>query len=119
MHELIDKPGNLVELRVTGELTAEDYEDFVPRIEQTIEEHGQIRLLVELSDMTSVSAGAVWEDLKLSAQVLGHIERAALVGDAAWQDWAARLSDPIVSGEVEFFEADRAPEARRWLGGSA
>jgi hypothetical protein len=115
MHQLETGPDNLVELRVRGRLEADDYDAFVPRIEQAIEDHGKIRLLVELGDMAHVTPGAVWEDLKFSSQVLGDIERAALVGDAAWQDWAARLSDPIVHGDVEFFDEAHADDARRWI----
>jgi TusA-related sulfurtransferase len=42
--------GKVLELHLTGRLAKEDYEKFVPEVERLVEEHGKIRMLVEMHD---------------------------------------------------------------------
>ncbi len=42
--------GNVLTLRVSGKLTSEDYDRFVPQTERLIQQHGSIRILFDMQD---------------------------------------------------------------------
>jgi len=50
---------NLLSVKVSGKLTKENYEDFGPKVEALIHQHGKIRVLVELEDFHGWSAAAL------------------------------------------------------------
>jgi len=43
------------------------------------------------------------------------MDRVAIVGDRAWQEWGTRLSKPFFKAEMRYFERDKAADARAWL----
>ena len=55
--------GKLLHVKVTGKLTTEAYESFVPAVEEQIRDHGKVRILFEMHDFHGWTAGALWEDL--------------------------------------------------------
>ncbi len=38
--------GKILVIKLTGKLTKEDYEHFIPEVERLIKQHGRIRMLV-------------------------------------------------------------------------
>jgi hypothetical protein len=52
--------GKVLEVRLGGKLTSEDYARFVPAAEALIRQHGKIRILVILEDSHGWNAGALW-----------------------------------------------------------
>jgi hypothetical protein len=90
----------------------------VPEIEGAIEQHGKVRLLVDLEDFEGWSAGAMWQDTKFDARHWNDIERIAVVGEGKMEKGLAMFAKPFTTAEVKFFErADRA-RALRWLHGA-
>ena len=86
---------NVIRLEVTGKLTKEDYETFVPELEKWISLHRKIRILFEMIDFHGWTLSAGWEDTKLAFKHYSDIERLILVGDSAWEkEWrsSANLS---------------------------
>jgi hypothetical protein len=107
--------GNVLGIRLQGRVTEEDYREFLPEMETIIEEHGSIRLLLELKGIQGISPGALWEDLKFDVKHFRDYERLALVGDEQWEKSVATLSKPFVEGEVEFFPPEKLREAWVWI----
>lgn len=107
--------GKVLELHLTGKLVREDYEKFVPEVERLVEQHGKIRLLVEMHDFHGWTAGALWEDTKFAVQYFSDIEQLAVVGEAKWQEGLSLFSKPFTSAEVRYFDRAKADEARVWL----
>ena len=73
--------GELTHLKLSGKLTKESYESFVPAVEKQIQKHGKLRLLVEMHDFHGWTAGALWEDIKFDTHHWRDIERLAIVGE--------------------------------------
>jgi len=46
----LEQDGRILEAHVSGKLTKEDYEEFTPRAERAIDEHGKIRVLFDMHD---------------------------------------------------------------------
>jgi len=102
-------------IRLSGKLTAEDYESFVPRAETLIEERGSIRLLLEMRDFHGWELAAAWEDTKFGMRHFRDIERIAMVGDKAWEHGMAVFCKPFTKAEIRYFDLTRADEAARWI----
>lgn len=111
--------GKTVIVSLTGKLTTQDYELFVPEIERLIEEHGELRMLIELIDFHGWTAGALWEDVKFDARHFRDIERLAIVGDSKWEKGMAVFCKPFTTAEVRYFDVSRRDEAESWLWSAA
>ena len=107
--------GGILEILLTGKLVKEDYETFVPAVDQAIETHGKIRMLVVMHDFHGWTAGAAWEDTKFGARHFRDIERLAMVGETKWQHGMAIFCKPFTTAKVRYFEHDQIATARAWL----
>ena len=110
--------GKVVGIRASGKLTQKDYEHFVPEVEKLIEQHGKIRILLEMHDFHGWELSALWEDTKFDLKHFAHIERLAMVGDKKWEGWMAKFCRPFTSAKIEYFPQEEAEKAREWLEGS-
>lgn len=116
MFELTDDhPGNLIGIRATGTLTGADYDDLLPRLRAAIEEHGQIRALLEIRDLEGLTPAALWDEATFDAAELEHVERLAVVGDARWEEALESIAAPFVRAETRYFPGAQKDEAWRWL----
>ncbi|MCA9259225.1 MAG: STAS/SEC14 domain-containing protein [Planctomycetales bacterium] len=106
---------NVIEIELSGKLTADIYEEFVPTIEQAIDQHGQIRLLVVMRDFHGWTAGALWEDVKFDVKHFRDIKRLALVGDSRWEQGMATFCRPFTTAVVKYFDKAAIDEARAWI----
>ena len=107
--------GRVLEVKLSGRLQHEDYEQFVPQVEQQIREHGKVRILAQLHDFHGWSVPALWDDIRFDAQHFRDIERLAIVGDAAWEHGMAIFCKPFTSAEIRYFDSSHLAEAREWL----
>jgi uncharacterized protein (DUF1778 family) len=109
------KDGKVIEVAVSGKLTDEDYQQFIPHFEQLAGQNGKIRLLFEMTQFHGWEVKAAWDDLKLGLKHYGKVERIAMVGEKKWQQWMAQLSKPFTAAEVRYFEKSESPQALAWL----
>lgn len=108
-------PGNVLTVRLSGRLTKQDYETFVPEVERMMGDHGKARLLVQLEDFHGWTAAAAWEDTKFGLRHFSDIERIAIVGDKAWEQGIALLCKPFTLASVRFFDAAQMTAAKSWI----
>ena len=107
--------GKILEVHVTGKLVKEDYETLVPETERLVKQHGKIRLLVEMHDFHSWTAGAFWEDAKFGAHNYRNIEKLAIVGETKWQQGMSVFCKPFTTAQVRYFDHEHMDEAQQWL----
>jgi hypothetical protein len=107
--------GKVVIVRVTGKLSQEDYQRFVPEIERLIEKFGNIRVLVEMLDFHGWEAAALWEDIKFDAKHFADIDRLAVVGDRKWEKGMAAFCKPFTTAEIQYFDLTDIQEAHEWI----
>jgi hypothetical protein len=107
--------GRILEVRVTGKLTKESYENFVPAVDAQIKQYGKLRVLFVMKDFHGWTAGAMWEDLKFDLKHWKDIERLALVGDTKWEKGMAAFCKPFTKAQIRYFDAAEIDEARQWL----
>lgn len=106
---------NILTMRLSGKLTKEDYERFVPEIERMMKAHDKVRILVELDDFHGWSAAAAWEDTKFGMRHFSDIERMAIVGEEAWEKGMALLVKPFTKAKVKYFDATQMAAAKTWI----
>jgi hypothetical protein len=102
-------------VRLAGKLSSKDYEYFVPKIESAIQEHGKIRIILELIGFHGWTAGALWEDIKFDAKHFDDIERLAIVGDRKWEKGMAVFCKPFTTADIRYFDISRIEEAQSWI----
>jgi hypothetical protein len=111
----IQAAGNYLEVSVTGKLTKEFYEQFVPAVEAQIQEHGKLRLLFQMHDFHGWTAGALWEDLKFDLRHWRDIQRLAIVGETKWQQGMAVFCRPFTTATIKYFDHEKLEDARQWV----
>lgn len=113
LHE--QEGGKILSVRLTGKLTKEDYEKFVPAVERLIQSHGKLRLLVDMHDFHGWTAGALWEDIQFDLRHFRDIERLALVGEKAWEHGMAVFCKPFTTALIRYFDRSEADKAQVWI----
>ncbi len=111
----VSAAGNMMHVKLSGKLTKESYEIFVPAVDEQIKTHGKLRMLVELHDFHGWTAGALWEDLKFDMKHWRDIERLALVGESKWQEGMATFCKPFTAAKIKYFDHTKLDEAEHWL----
>jgi hypothetical protein len=106
---------DILTAKMSGMLSKQDYRDFVPTVEDLINTHGKIRIIIQMQNFHGWDAGALWEDIKFDARHFNDIERLALVGEKKWEKGMAVFCKPFTTAEVRYFESDRLEEAREWI----
>lgn len=106
---------NLVLIKASGKLTDEDYQQFVPQMDQYIQQHGLVRLLVEMEDFHGWDLHGAWDDLKVGLKHRNDLDRIAMVGDKKWQQWMTKIADWFVAGDVRYYDHNQANSAKAWL----
>lgn len=107
--------GKTLAVSLSGKLVKEDYEHFVPHVERLVQQHGKIRMLMQMHDFHGWTVGAAWEDTKFAAHHFRDIERLAVVGETKWQHGMAVFCKPFTAAKIRYFDQAEADQARAWL----
>jgi universal stress protein A len=116
MLQIIPSPHkNVVVVKATGLLTDDDYNVFVPKLEELIREQGPISVMVEFENFKGWEPKALWADFKLGLEHPDDFRKMAIVGEKAWHHLFAVMVKPFTSGEVRYFGHDQIQEAWDWI----
>ena len=110
-----DSATNIVRVHVTGKLTKEDYDLFVPQIDQWLSDHGKVKILFVMEDFHGWTLSAAWEDTKFGMKHYKDVEKIAMIGDKAWEKGMATFCRPFTMGKIKYFDQSDADEAEKWL----
>jgi hypothetical protein len=113
-----DADREILRVQAVGKLESLDYERFVPQVENLIEKHGKLDLLLVLEDFHGWTAGALWEDVKFDVKHFNDIRRLAIVGDKMWEKGMAAFCKPFTTAEVRFFPSEQLQSAELWVRGA-
>ena len=110
-----ENEGKLLVIRITGKLHAENYQHFVPIVEKAVQQHGKVRILMQMHNFHGWDTGALWEDIKFDMKHFNDIERLAIVGETTWEKWMAAFCKPFTTAKIRYFPSDQAADARAWV----
>lgn len=107
-------PDGILHIVADGQLTTEEYADFVPLFERLSDRPRP--LLIELGPgFTGWTLDALWRDLKFDVEHRKQFGRIAVVGNKEWEKWGTEASAPFFPAEMRFFEAAERLQAEQWL----
>lgn len=119
MIEVIDAPDHVAAFRIAGTVTAADYDQIIPEIEDTLAEHKQIGVLADLAAMEDMTGEALQRDLQYGMGKLGELhrfKRAAVISDKQWIKGATEMADKLFPQiDARVFSPDEKDEALRWV----
>lgn len=115
MHQIILEEGDLIEVKVSGKLTQEDYDKLIPAWQRVIASQGKMRLLLVMEDFHGWDLGAAWDDLRFGVTHASKVERIGLVGEQAWQKWLIKIGKVFSPDTVKYFDVSERDAAERWV----
>jgi len=109
--------GNAIAFRAHELLTDADYKEvLIPGVEKMLEQHDRVRVLLDCAeDFRGWEPRALWDDAKFGLAHRNQFEKLALVGGTPVAQWAAKLANHILDGQVLTFEEGEFESAWSWL----
>jgi hypothetical protein len=115
--ELTALPGGVIGFEASGKLQAEDYCDvLLPAVERAASA-GDVRIVIVIPEFEGLTAGALWQDLKMGVEKWGAWKRIALVTDIEWMRHMTSMFGWMTPGEVRQFSLADRDAAARWAAG--
>ena len=110
-----DDEHKLIELRVEGKITHDDFKACVPPLEAMIERHGKIKILEVIISFTGYELKALWDELKFDVKHMKHFSHCAVATDKKWVKDLAKWVAPVTGMEIKVYPLEQIEEAREWL----
>lgn len=107
-------PG-LVELTVSGTVTAQEIEDVCDRMERDAAAAGSLKVLENVAGFTGIGPAAIWADLRKAWPLAKRVSHVAIVADQAWIRAAAGFGGLFTGATIRSFQPAELDEARAWL----
>jgi stage II sporulation SpoAA-like protein len=111
-----DKP-DVIGFEIDGRISAVEAEAAVDYFNAVLEGDRPLRLLGKMNHLDGAELGAFFDRafLKLKYNILGRLDRYAIVGGPAWlRAWVTAL-DKLTKAEIRHFRASDEPVAWQWL----
>ncbi|MBF9253453.1 STAS/SEC14 domain-containing protein [Pontibacter sp. 172403-2] len=105
----------MLAVRVSGELTNEDFDRYRELIRDRMKATGEARLYYEMADLDWVKPGAALENALFDIVHGREYGRVAMVGEKTWQEWAAKLISPVKKKGVRYFDLTEREQAMAWV----
>ena len=114
---LQDVPAGVVGIRVSGRVTADDFQEFKPILDQMLASD-EIRFIEIIGpDYEGFSPGGLLADVKQGFSTLQHLrafKRTAVVTDKEWIEHTLHALAWMIPGEVALFGLDQLDAAKQW-----
>ncbi|MDO6721859.1 STAS/SEC14 domain-containing protein [Celeribacter halophilus] len=111
-----DLGDGVLHLSLLGKLDTEQYENDIEDLNRFFAEHEDIRLLIDLRKFDGWQGlGALRDHFYLIRGHADRVERAAIVGDAGWQEMAVQIGKRAFDLDAKHFESDEFEKAKSWL----
>lgn len=108
--------GNVVAVRVNGKLVHKDYQQFIPRLEEILQQYGSVRCYCEMVNFEGITWQAMMDEIQFDVRHCSQIERCAIVSDSAWSQWMTDFSKMVFNNaQVECFSSNQTEEAWNWV----
>ena len=116
MVEVNDDENEVLVLKISGTLTAQELDELVPLFDSYVTRSHNPCLLMILDNFNYwQDAAAIWEELKLDIKYIGYFSRIAIVSKKKWLKWGSRLLNPITKTELKFFPHACNEVAKKWI----
>jgi hypothetical protein len=116
IEQLDGMPDGVLGFRGNGKVESSDYRDvLIPAVDATIASGADVRVVLVFGQWDGMTAGAMWEDLKMGVDHLRRWKKIALVTDVDWMRHATNLFGWMTPGEVKVFGTAELEAATAWV----
>ena len=115
MIEVSLKDEKTIELGMSGDVVAEDYETIRPELERIFSRSGKMKFLINTEKVKHFTLGATYQDIKFDLQHFKYIGTTAIVGTQRFSDVLTKVADKFYPEKIEHFET--TADAMSWLKG--
>jgi hypothetical protein len=118
MIEIREHPdSNIVEMTMSGSVTAQEFDDTLATFKAAIERHGRIRILEDIGELDAppIPWTKLWEDIKFSFEHLSDMTHVAVVADQGWIGAYVNMMNPLMKAEIKHFKRAERDVALEWL----
>lgn len=103
-------------VKLIGKLTVRDFQELQALARLSLEQFGQVRILVELEDFQGWSKETGWENTSFLEENEEGISKLAFVGDEKWKvEIFMFTGKPMRHTAIEYFPQDQFDQAQAWL----
>jgi len=111
-----DLGGACVQVGLLGKLNPDDYKEAEANLDALLGDRDSFRLLIDLREFDGWQGlSAMGAHFRLASRHIGMLDRAAIVGDRAWQHVAQRVAGHVLGTRTQFFPSDEIDNAKVWL----
>lgn len=107
--------GNLVKVEAKGDLTGDDLETLGTKLRKLVDEHGKLRILLEIEGTGWQRASVGVSDGQLDLHTVREVERLAILTGERSAGAADRFFGEVSDGETRIFAPDQEQAAWDWL----
>lgn len=112
-----DRP-DVIGFEIDGRISAVEADAVVEYFNAALEADRPLRLLGKLKHLDGAELGAFFDRafLKMKHDILGRLDRYAIVGGPAWLRAWVRALDKLTMADIRHFKSSEEPLAWQWLG---
>lgn len=111
-----DLGGPCVQISLLGKLDPDQYKQAKVDLDTLLQGRDGFRLLIDLREFDGWQGlSALAAHFRVASRHIGLLDRAAIVGDKAWQHMAQRVASHILGARTQFFPAEDVEDAKAWL----
>jgi hypothetical protein len=110
--------GSVLGFEITGKVSAEEEKEWIAKIEQNIEQHGTLSILVVLDENAGWSIDAGIEDLKWILTHMKSLNKIAIVSTSKIWKWLVSIDSlfaPLVGIGEKHFDVSEIEDAWKWI----
>lgn len=118
IHYQEDADRKYIEIKVSGQITKEEFTAALDKIKPRLLHWQNIRILEIVENLEGIDGEALIQDIRFAMKNIGlfkHFEKCAVVADEKWLRALTRAADPLMRAEVRAYRPDQVEEARAWL----
>ena len=104
----------VLSVRVTDQLTKNNYETLAALVKQQVRQHGKIGVVMQLHTFHRWVDEEMWDAGRLRSASLAGVERLALVGERKWALAMAVLCRSLTSATIRHFDHESLEAAMDW-----
>lgn len=113
---VVDLGGPCVQISLLGKVDPKEYEEAEASLDTLLSQKEGFRLLIDLREFDGWQGlSALAAHFRLARNHIGMLDRAAIVGDKAWQHMAQRVARHILGARTQYFPSEEYEEAKTWL----
>ncbi len=105
----------IIAFKVFGKVIKTDYDVLNPLLEKTEKEYEAVRLFIEIGDIEGITAEALIKDIATYFKHAKHIEKVAVIGQGKMEKVWAKIADPFIRADVNYFLPEEKDIAVEWI----